>query len=117
LIVIANDAPSIAKVKAVAEENGYEVRVADHADEFKDTLDSFDPAVIVLDIVMPEVDGIELIGWLAEHGSTARIVVLADNALYARLARSLCDARGLILAAGSAKPIQMADLEAALARS
>ena len=114
LIVIASDQSSIAMVMTIAEENGYDVHIAAHALDFVNALDAFDPAVIVLDIVMPEVDGVELIGLLADRGSRARIILLSDHEHYARLARSLGEAWGLWLGGTLAKPIQLADLKGAL---
>ena len=68
----------------------------DNADAFKRAYETFAPTLIVLDIVMPRTDGIELIKWLIERGATASIIVASGyNALYAKMAATLGSDRGL----------------------
>ena len=35
-----------------------------------------DPAVVVMDIVMPRIDGIELVRWLANVNSNAKVIIV-----------------------------------------
>ena len=54
-------------VRRVAEGLGFEVVVLSDSREFKETYNQLDPDKIVLDIVMPGIDGIEIVNWLIEH--------------------------------------------------
>jgi DNA-binding response OmpR family regulator len=102
-------------VRQVAEGMGYEVRVTDQADVFKETYLDFDPTVIILDMVMPGVEGIELVNWLAEEGCSARIMVVTGyNPHYVDFAKTIGSARGLSSVQSYTKPISLADLRKAL---
>ena len=68
-LLIMDDEPEFgAFASKVAEPLGFDVTVIQRSRDFKSTYESLRPDVIVLDIVMPEMDGIELIQWLAENG-------------------------------------------------
>ena len=65
LLAIDDEPDFMEIVRTVAEELGYEVKITDKADQFAEVYETLDPDVIVLDLVMPEVDGVELAQWLA----------------------------------------------------
>ncbi len=70
---------------------------------------------VELDVVLPEVDGVELFQWLAERKSSLHlIVVTGHNPRYSELARKLGEAKGLRSATNLAKPVALAELRAAL---
>lgn len=116
-LLVIDDEPAFSGfVKEVAEGLGYDVRVTLKADEFAEAYESFDPHVIVLDVVMPEVDGIELVQWLAQEKCKARIVIVTGyNPHYADAAKRLVSAGDLPSVQTLTKPISLADLRAALA--
>lgn len=115
-LLVIDDEPAFGSfVKEVAEGLGYDVRVTAKADEFADTYESFDPTVIVLDVVMPEVDGIELVQWLAQEKCKAKIVIVTGyNPHYADAAKRLVSAGDLPSVMTLTKPVSLADLRAAL---
>ena len=83
-------------VALVASDMGYEAKAVTHAQEFMDTIDSFKPDTVVIDIVMPEIDGFQIVKWLRDRGCSAKVVVASTaNLNYAKLARSLGKGRGL----------------------
>lgn len=72
--------------------------------------------VIVMDVVMPEVDGIELVQWLAQEKCQAKILIVTGyNPHYADAAKRLVSAGDLPSVQTLTKPISLADLRAALA--
>ncbi len=115
-LLVVDDLPEIGEViRNVAGKLGYEVRVTSHAEEFKRDFDSFNPTTVVLDIVMPDVDGIELISWLNDRGCHAKVLVAsAFNPRYAKMAETIGTARGLEISFIE-KPFRVAELRDSLA--
>ena len=81
---------------------------------FMTTLVRVKPDIIVLDIVMPNIDGIEIIHWLTDVGYAGRLIVMSDYADGDRLARALSGAGNQMAIALLQKPFRIAALKAAL---
>ncbi len=115
-LLVVDDEPEFGEfVRKVAAGSGFEVEVTSDAAAFKKVYDAFDPTVIVLDIVMPEVDGMELVQWLAGRKSSVHLVVVTGyNPKYSELARKIGEAKGLRSVTNLAKPVALAELRAAL---
>ena len=93
----------------------FEIEVTTDADVFKQIYVRFNPTVIVLDMVMPQTDGIELIGWLADMGCTARIVVVSGfDPKYSKMAQTLGNIAGLVSIVRLQKSVSATDLRSAL---
>ncbi len=116
LLIVVDDEPQITTLVAdVGEIAGFETRVANTAAEFKEIIATTNPTVIVMDIVMPDMDGIELLQWLADRGCVAPIVLISGfDPLYLRTARMIGTANGLQFVEPLAKPIRIAQLQAVL---
>ena len=115
-VLVLDDEPEFgAFVSKVAEKMGCEVEVTDRAAAFQERLPVFKPTLIVLDVVMPEIDGIEVLKWLAERDCQARILVVTGfNPRYTDMAGVLGDAIGLDIETHT-KPISLKDLRTAIA--
>lgn len=115
-LLIVDDQPALGEiVRRTAEGLDYEVMVTTHAEEFMAEYERFDPTTIVLDIVMPDIDGIELVDWLVERNCAARILVASGyNKRYAKMAETLGTAKGLEIMFLE-KPFRITELRAALA--
>ena len=114
LLVVDDNRDLAELVRRVGVGAGYDVCVTTDAHEFKEAFDSFEPTVIVLDMVMPETDGIQLIHWLVDRGVAARVVVASGfNPLYAEMAAKLGAAKGLAVTY-LAKPFRLQELRAVL---
>ena len=115
-LLIVDDEPDFAKfVNRIAVELGHQTRMTTNAADFMAAYDAFDPTLIVLDIIMPDMDGIELIGWLAERQCRARIIAVTGFAPdYAHLAAVLGSFAGLAAITSLKKPVAVDDLKAAL---
>lgn len=114
-VLVVDDEPMFGDfVRTVCEELGHEVLVTIEARAFQDAYESFDPTVVILDVIMPDVDGIELLQWLIDQGCSARILVVTGyNPKYAEMAQILGGAKGLDVRNFS-KPVRAADLRTAL---
>lgn len=116
LLVVDDEAQFADFVRTVAESIGYEVRVAGDAVGFREAYHAFRPSVLMIDIVMPKTDGIELVQWLAGEKSDARtLLVTGYDSRYTKTAKALGELKGLTAVETYTKPIGLSDLKAALA--
>jgi DNA-binding response OmpR family regulator len=115
LLVMDDDADIGIMIGDVATTSGYEVKVIQDSTEFIDAYEAFGPDVIVLDITMPKIDGIELLRSLADRQSQAHILLFSGiTARLIELSSQLGKAYGLNIAGQLTKPIRVADLRARL---
>ncbi len=102
-------------VRKVAEEMDFEVRLTTQAKHFKQVYVAFDPTAIVLDVVMPETDGIELVNWLAERHYQGRLIIATGYMpRYAEMASTLSAGMGMTSVTALFKPVDLEKLRAAL---
>lgn len=117
-MLIIDDEPEICDfVRDVALDVGYDVVTANRAEEFKAAFAGAATDVIVLDLTLPGTDGIELLRYLAEMGTRARILIVSgyDEGIR-RMAYTIGAARGLDMAGVLPKPIRVAELRGLLAQ-
>jgi CheY-like chemotaxis protein len=115
-LLICDDEPAFGRfVKAVAEELGYAVRVTTEGAAFMEAYGSFQPTTIVLDMIMPGMDGNELVLWLAQQQSTARLIIITGYTPdYAAHAKVLAEYKGLRPVTTLHKPVDISTLRAVL---
>ena len=115
-LLIIDDEPDIGAIlKYIAEDCGYEVNATMAADEFKIAYASFKPTAVVVDLALPNTDGIELFRWLADQGCTLPILILSgfdDKVLES--AKLLGEARGLQMRGIITKPMDLRAVRALL---
>jgi FixJ family two-component response regulator len=105
-------------VRRVAVDLGFEVTVTSGAREFMAVYRNFDPTVIVMDIVMPEIEGLELVQWLADNDCAAAVIVATGFAPnYAEIAEKLGAARGIKKITTLNKPVRATVLRTALTQA
>ncbi len=115
-VLIIDDEPKIGEYIAdVAVELGHNVQVTSKASDFTFLVDSFEPTVICLDIIMPEKDGIELMRYLADQECQARVLVISGyQGQYLEIAHKFGIALGLNSVTILNKPVGLSDLRSAL---
>ena len=118
-LLVVDDDPGFGElVRKVGLKLDFEVEVASNGKEFTRAYDSFDPTVVVLDMVMPDVEGIELIQWLGDRGADLHLIVVTGyTPRYATLAKKLAEAKGLRSVAALSKPVRLSELQASLNRT
>jgi two-component system cell cycle response regulator DivK len=80
-ILIVDDNPINLKLaRVLLQKEGYEVRTAPDAEEALKTLESFRPRLILMDIQLPGMDGLELTRRLKSAPDTAAIQIVALTA-------------------------------------
>jgi CheY-like chemotaxis protein len=115
-LLIVDDEPRFASfVARVAEPLGYDVEVTNHGRDFQAAYLRKRPAIVVIDMVMPDIDGNELILWLVEQRCAADIIIITGyHPDYAVNARLLAEFKGLRSVVTLSKPISVTRLREAL---
>lgn len=79
--------------------------------EFKAQFEQLDPDVVTIDILMPGIDGIELVGWVAEHWKDVLIVVISgSDPLYAEIIELIAADQGAEAVHYLPKPLDVEEL-------
>lgn len=118
-VLIVDDEPRFATfVERIALQMGFEVEVTNHGREFQKAYVRKRPDIVVIDMVMPDIDGNELILWLVEQGCEADVIIITGyHPDYAANARLLAEFKGLRSVATLSKPVSIARLRQALSVS
>jgi DNA-binding NtrC family response regulator len=118
-LLIVDDDPEFGElVRKVGARLDFDVEVTNDGESFKRKYEAFDPSVTVLDVIMPDIEGIELIQWLGEQGADVHVIVVTGyTSRYAVLAKKLAEAQGLRSVNTLSKPIRLQELEDALNRT
>jgi CheY-like chemotaxis protein len=115
LLVCDDEIAVVRFVQNVAEPLGYDVRIATSGAELMRIYDTFRPTIILLDMIMPGIDGNEVIMWLADRGCTARLIIMTGyHPDYASHAKTLARYKGLGSAMTLDKPFGIGELVAVL---
>ena len=115
-LLIVDDEPDFGEfIRRVASDLGYEVRVTTNGLDFQKNYANFQPTLIILDMVIPDLDGNELLLWLLQQGYTSDLIITTGfNPDYARDAKTLAEFKGLHRVNVMVKPVTLAHLRAAL---
>jgi two-component system, OmpR family, KDP operon response regulator KdpE len=82
LVLIADDEPRIIKLVSMAlEDEGFRVVTAVNGEEALRKAEEYRPDVVLLDIVMPDIDGIEVMQQLRERRPVAVILLTAKGSV------------------------------------
>ncbi len=77
---------------------------------------AFRPTTIILDMIMPGMDGNELVLWLAKQKCTARLIIITGYTPdYAENAKVLAQYKGIGTVTTLQKPVEVTELRAVLA--
>lgn len=118
-VLILDDEPDfLAFAQAALSSGDYEIRTITDPKKLPDVMEHFAPDVVVLDIIMPGLDGIEIITWLAKTGFAGRIVLISGfNPQYIDVAEKLASGKGLGTIISLRKPVSPDRLRKAVAGS
>jgi EAL domain-containing protein (putative c-di-GMP-specific phosphodiesterase class I)/ActR/RegA family two-component response regulator len=117
-LLVIDDQPDLCEfIMEVATAMGFEAQAVNEPVAFREVFMKFKPSVVVLDLQMPDADGIELLRYLADHGSKAHILLVSgmDQRVLAT-AQQVGRSQGLNMLGALQKPILLSDLEAMLRR-
>ena len=83
--------------------------------DFKRAYNELEPTLVLLDLIMPETDGFEVMRWLSEQGYASKLVIVSGyNPRYAEMAKTLGTDSGLADVINLQKPVGLGSLRAAL---
>ena len=105
LLVIDDDPVIGAVVARIGADCGYAVDVTETAQGFRASYAAEQPSAIVLDIVIPDTDGLELIGELAASNSRSKLIIISGYEQYRELAADYARFSGLDLVQALSKPL------------
>ena len=80
ILVVDDNPANAALITFLLETSGYEVRTAADADEAQEVLSAFRPRLIMMDLQLPGMDGLELTRRLKADDRTRDIVIVALTA-------------------------------------
>ncbi len=80
-VLIVDDEPKICSIlSALLTKNGYEVQVANCGEAGLDTYEKFQPAVVLLDLKMPGIDGMEVMEILAKRfDADCKVIIMTAH--------------------------------------
>ncbi|HKC06360.1 MAG TPA: response regulator [Methylomirabilota bacterium] len=79
-ILVVDDEPEVRQLmEHFLTERGYEVRIAENGRMALATLDTFVPDVVLLDMHMPEMDGLETLRRLAVRSPSLPVIMITVN--------------------------------------
>jgi EAL domain-containing protein (putative c-di-GMP-specific phosphodiesterase class I)/CheY-like chemotaxis protein len=111
LLVIDDEVEFATFVGRVAADCGFVTAIANDPEEFRSRLATITPDVIVMDLQMPRVDGVELLRELAQGKVAAKIILASGvDSRVLDTAKQLGLDAGLDIMATVLKPIRAADL-------
>jgi len=115
LLVVDDEVDFLELIEQIGEGVGCEVITADSATRFREQLATRHPALILLDLQMPGMDGIEALRYLARQGINASVLLASgmDQRVLAS-ARQLGESLGLRMVGTLQKPVMLEDIEALL---
>jgi CheY-like chemotaxis protein len=117
-LLMCDDEPDVgAFVRRIAEDLGFEMHFTHQAGDFAPLYHASRPDVVILDLVMPGTDGIELLRFLAKQRSSARILLMSGfNPTIREAAVLLGEAHSLNMVGIVPKPVRAAELRDLLNR-
>jgi EAL domain-containing protein (putative c-di-GMP-specific phosphodiesterase class I) len=115
-LLVIDDEPLMASVVGkIARPLGFDVITTDDPSDLRRHLRTWHPTAIVLDLMMPGLDGFEMLGILKEESSNARILIVSGSDLpVIEAARDLAVRNGLQIVGILTKPFEMEGLRGLL---
>ena len=112
-LLVVDDEPAICTiVTRIAEPLGFQVRSLNESGRFLQVLKEFRPSLVVLDLKMPGLDGVQLLNQLkAGHSDVQVIVISGMDQRVLNTAQKLGRSQGLQMLGVLQKPLQRAELE------
>ncbi|HEX3574229.1 MAG TPA: response regulator [Rhodopila sp.] len=115
-ILVIDDESSITKIIAkIASDLGFIVRTLNQAATAFEVFEEFQPDILILDLIMPDVDGIDVLNQVLAAGTGAKVVVMSGyGKSYLQLGKAVAEFHAHPDVTTLAKPFRRTDLIALL---
>jgi EAL domain-containing protein (putative c-di-GMP-specific phosphodiesterase class I)/CheY-like chemotaxis protein len=117
-VLIIDDDPDVGRLLEIQiKGTGRDARLTDDPEEFLALHRDWNPDFVVIDLVMPKMDGLDVLTHLARDRCTARVII--SSGMGGRVmdaARRFADANGLVIAGVLGKPHTQDELRAVFER-
>ncbi len=118
VLVLDDEAAVGSLVARVATKLGFEVSVTQESEAFRRQYSGADPAVILLDLTLPDADGIEILKYLAKRNCKSQILLISgSDETVINTAKRLGQAQGLNVVGTLRKPFAVGSLRSELDRA
>jgi EAL domain-containing protein (putative c-di-GMP-specific phosphodiesterase class I)/AmiR/NasT family two-component response regulator len=115
LLVVDDDQELLALIAEIGRRTGYLVVTADSSASFRRALSQSPPSLVILDLQLADMDGVEALRHLAATNNAADVLLLSGmESKVLSTARQLGLSLGLSMLGALQKPVRMSDLEATL---
>jgi EAL domain-containing protein (putative c-di-GMP-specific phosphodiesterase class I)/CheY-like chemotaxis protein len=115
LLIVEEDVAVLDFIGKVAKRVGYTVARATSGAGFVQLLESFQPSLVIMELRLPDTDGVELLRSLGARACTANVVLVGNvDARVLSAAHELGLSHGLAMCGTLAKPIDIAELSTKL---
>jgi CheY-like chemotaxis protein len=107
LLIVDDDQTFAAELQADGERLGVITRTVHDTSTFEKVLESWEPTIIAMDLVMPRSDGLELLRICARLSYRGHLVLMSGGfELYLKMAEEIASASGLRVAGKLPKPFR-----------
>ena len=115
-LLVVDDMPAMCRlIGSIAADAGYWVETTSNAIDFKATYESFRPTVVVLDLLIPDEDGIELLWYLHRNDYDGAIIIISGATKTMHIAaQTMAKGLRLCVADSFAKPFNVVKLHDSL---
>ena len=75
MLIVDDDDMMARAIECIARREGFDVRVTDAPRRFLELVENWQPSVVVIDLMMPDLDGTQVLNTLAERKSEVRVII------------------------------------------
>lgn len=117
LLIVDDDELVGRTIEMIARREGIEVRVTCDPNRFLELVEEWQPDIVAIDLVMPKMDGVQVLNELAQRGCEAHVIVISGvgHRVLEAAGRSARE-HGLHIAGVLPKPFATADVRGLLGR-